>query len=1632
MPGISLLLRSFHLFLFIAFFWGVAATPLQAVAMEAESGGVIVPKQPLKIVSAVERTLDGRPALALVFNHPLDGKRRYDDFIEVAVWNKKKKTVEKSLSGAWVLGKNRHTLLFAGIEPKTTYRLRVVTGLTAAAGEVLTEPFSVDIKTRALEPAFGFASRGSVLPARLTGGLPIITVNVPEVDIQFLRVRPEKLGPFIKKFHWTGGGLHWDTALDPMHVFTESVHMDRFQTHGAANTRTITHIPVETIAPLRKPGLYVAILSRPNRFGKFKTSHFYVSDLGLHLRRYQNGSGAMDLFVNSLADGKAMDGVTVEIIDAKGLLLEKGTTDAGGHLRLHRTGKTDRLLLARKGPHLSILPFREPALDLSEFPITGPEQHAREVFIYGPRDLYRPGETVTSAFLLRDGDGRSVTAQPLTVWMRRPSGRVMTRKLLQPGEIGFYQWQVALPEDAPTGKWWIEARLDPGSKRPIGRFPFHVEAFLPERMKLTPRSEQKRLQPGEPFRIELEGAYLYGAPAAGNRLKAVMNLTRQPHPLPALKEFFFGDMDDPLKPQRRPVHDGPLDAKGFLNLSLMPLKQRPRSPLSVRVSASLFETGGRPVTRSIERTLWPDDTLVGVRPLFGSDDAPGDSTVQFEIIKVDVDGNRQTVTAVDALQATVIREERDYFWSFNEPRGWHQEYADAHYPIANQMVTLADGQRTLLDVEVTHGAYRLEIRDPQTGLKTLYRFYAGWNGRDRDASGHARPDRVNLSLDKKWYRSGESARLTIKPPHAGPAIILVEGERPLWRKRIDLPAAGGEVTIPLQKEWRRHDLYISAVVLRTGDAGDLITPNRALGLIHLPLDRNERQLPVTLEVPERIEPNRPLPVKVHLPGGTGKKIRVTVAAVDVGILNITGYETPDAFNHFFRKRRYGVEIRDLYGKVIENLAGKRAGMRYGGDAATKSRGKRPHGTVQTVALFSGPVTVDERGIAEVSLPLPDFNGALRVMALAFDEHRFGNAEEEIIVAAPLIVQMAAPRFLAAGDRSRLTLDLTNASDGEQKLDLSLTVTPPLALEPVSRSLTLKKNEKTTLHFPLGAQNRFGTGHIRLTVAGDGVDREKTWPLAVRPAYPNERRVHRFQLTSPSLPMTLPTQSLAGLLPATTEVELRVSSTPPINFKRAVEGLLTYPYGCLEQTVSRAMPLLHLDERRATALGLTEKVDQAERVRRLDKVFNRLVGMQRAGGGFGLWRAQDAEEPWLSAYAVDFLLDARDSTLAAHLNLPEEMLQKALKHLHKRLRGRQGFKNDVGQQHAVFAAEAYAAYVLARVGRAPLGTLRILHDKHRRQARSGLPLVHLGLALHLQGDQRRGDTALAEGVAMERAEGIYLDDYGSEVRDTAAIIALLARHEKTVPGADQLIFRLDRALSGRTWWSTQERFALFTVGESLAGGGKKWRAILTIGDHGPVRHAVEDDLTLRFTPETLTQGITLASEGAKRLFGSIETTGAGVEPPAVKRDLIEVARTIHTMDGKAVGNRPLKVGELLLVHLRVKSGTFIEHGLVVDLVPAGLEIENLNLSQGETLANVTIAGTRPARAMAMHAIRHVAFLDDRFAAAVVLRRKQPVDLFYLVRVVSPGTFQTPPPLAEDMYRPDRYGVGPVPGPTLVVE
>lgn len=1563
-----------------------------------------------------DQTSDGL-SLALEFSRPLVGTQ---DFDAVVRFEEKVGTGDSS----WSLSEDGKTLRYPYVEAAKDYTVLVDANLLAADGSRLGKPLKQKVYTGELKPVAGFASQGSVLPARESRGLPVVSVNVPEVDVEFLRVREKSLPAFFQQFQRGGRRGSWDleseySGNEPLSKLADPVYVNRFILGGKQNERVLTYLPTQDIKELQEPGLYFAVMKRAGSFeNEFDTAFFTVSDIGLHTRAYKD-----KLFVHtaSLQSGEPIKNVELRILDAKGELFLKGTTDGNGNALLNYTLDAGHVLTARSKTDVSLLPFNQPALDLSEFAVAGRQSAWFDVFAWAGRDLYRPGETMRVSAILRDNDGKPTKPQPVFLRLKQPDGKTFRETKLQPGEQGYFEFTQQIPADAPTGRWQVEFRTDPASKDAVQGMTVRVEEFLPERMKLDLDSTQKTLGAGQPFKLVANAAYLYGAPADGNRFTAKLAVSVEQHPLESLPGWFFGDPTLELPREAKDVIDTEFGSDGILREDIaLPAEAKPVSTIAAVVSGSVYETGGRTATRTLKRVLWPAKALVGVRPLFDdADGADANSNARFEITRVDADGKPQPAKG---LKATLVRELRDYHWNYTDN---HWDYDFTRRFENKDTRTLDVGSANAkIDFPVEWGEYRLDVFDPASGLTTRYPFRAGWSWNDENRGLDARPDKVKLALDKTGYRAGDTLKVTLTPPHAGKGVLLVESDKLLYVQDIDVKP-GSTFELPVTEAWERHDVYVTALVFRGGTAPSKITPARAVGVAHVPMDRKARRVAVGLSAPKQMRPEQPLPVTVSVPELAGKAAHVTISAVDVGILNITRFPVPDANAQFFAQRRLGTDAYDIYGRVIESFEGASGKLKFGGDMALEAlpQAKRPTARVQTVDLFSGSVTLDAKGNARVQLPMPDFNGTLRVSALVYSDTRYGNRDMETIVRAPILAEASMPRVMAPGDRSTVTLDVQNFTGKPGEFNVRVEGIGPLAIAEAARSVKLGVDAKQTLSFPLSATEGYSVAKVRVRVDGNGFKADRSYELPVRAGWPQVLRT-QTRVLDPLAPITLDSNFADGLMAGSVTARMVVSPLPPIPFASALQGALEYPYGCAEQTTSKGYAALLLDDATARALG-TKGLEAAKRRERMEGAFGRLASMQIASGHFSMWGDDGYVNPGLTPYIAEFLLDAKDAGFA----VPDNVLQKALNRLSEDLlSGGNEFYGQDRRDNLKFANQAWSGYVLARVNRAPLGTLRALYDNQRDKALTGLPLVHLGVALSLQGDTKRGDAAIKAGFAKDSSERPpYFGDYGSAIRDDALMMALLHERGLSKPEYDTRAVALGRALDARRatgwlWLSTQEQVALARLGKALmVGQGKQVSGTLTVG--GDAHQIAPARLFGRsFDSAALARGVQFVPQGDAPMYASLEVAGIPRSAPEPDTRHLSVERSWYTTDGKPWTAQALKEGEALIVRVTITANSNMPDALLTDLLPAGLEIENFNLGDAKQWADVVVDGIGISERSSAADVKHEEFRDDRYVAALALSSGSKAQVYYLVRAVSPGTYTVPPSLVEDMYRPELRGVG----------
>jgi len=1215
------------------------APPAAIVAKSAEQ----IQQADFRIVSVKSEVWEGDSVLQIDASEAFASEQDFN--AKISVQDDKNVSVD----GSWQLSyRDANRLYFKGIAAGTDYQVTVNSGLISASGKEIKQRFEQNISSVAQPPTMGFAGQGSLLPSRATQGLPIRTVNVSSVQVDFLRVRTDAVPRVLSNFAFRGRTSGW--SLNDISDYAENVYGNQFSIDDdRPNTQIVSYLPIQNIKELQAPGLYFAVMKKPGDFGnEFEVTHYMVSDLALHVRRY----GAQTLVLSrSLSTGLALPGTKLKLLSKFGEPLAQGETDANGQALLSAAPDNTMVLLGENAAELTALPFSQPALDLSEYPVKGQTADANTIFIWSGRDLYRPGELVRLSGLLRDFDGKPVPDRPIYASLKQPDGKTYASLTLNPGALGYVEWQRTLPADVPTGRWAAEFSTDPEGKGRAHRFEFKIEEFLPERLKLDLSSQQTRLLAGEVLTLDVAGAYLYGAPANGNRFSAKYNLSSASDPIASMPGFRFGDLVNLPKPELIEIADQALDAEGKLQTTIAVDKALITGPMAINVSGSVFETGGRAITRGFKRVIWPAEQVLGIRPLFADDDAGSNSLAAFEVQRTDLDGKALPGSA----SVKLIRERRDYRWSYTSGAGWIADFTSSFTETPAQTLNLDGKTAKKIEFPVEWGDYRIELTDSTTGLVTRYPFHAGWSWGSDNLGPDARPDKIKLALDRSAYKVGDAVKLTITPPNPGEGLLLIESDH-LLESRPFTVKDSITLDLTIKPEWDRHDVYFSAIVFKPGSNKEFVTPKRAIGMMHLPMDRSQRQLEVKLTAPEKMLPERDLEVRVQVTALKGKKASVSLHAVDQGITNITRFEVPNPFKHFFAQRAFVIDLYDVYGRVIEALEGKALRFRFGGDAGLSElpQAARKTAKVQTIDLFSGQVTLDANGEAVIKLPVPDFNGSLKVSALVYSEDRFGLSQAETIVRAPIVVEASLPRVLAPNDVSKLSIDVQNFTGKTGEFSVSAKADSGLTLSGGVRKITLQDLEKQTLSFDISA-GRIGVASVSVSLVGNGAKFSRSFETVVRPAW-GDKRSTRFESLSNPTDIDLSVQS-AGFYPDTVRSRISLSNRAPIPVAEAAKELFDYPYGCIEQTSSRLLPFVTLDDAALVKLGMSP-IDPKRRKESVNAGLGRLASMQAENGHFNYWPGTDYVEVLFTPLVAELLLDAQ----AHGYELPPQTLQKALERL----------------------------------------------------------------------------------------------------------------------------------------------------------------------------------------------------------------------------------------------------------------------------------------------------------------------------------------------------------------------------------
>ncbi|OUJ73064.1 alpha-2-macroglobulin family protein [Hymenobacter crusticola] len=1633
----------------------------RATTKPLTADGDVPDQQTLQVRELTGSLQDGEPVVTVLTNQPVS----VDDIREQLKVSPEVSFAVEALESGFALK--------GGFEVGRSYQVSLNGGTRGALGGQLAEPFSQTVSFGDEQPSLSFANgdKAMYLDALGARNLGIRINEVEKVKVTIAKVYANNIQQLMR-----GGSQYGypEYNEDEPSTDDEGGYIDRsFQYYDVENlgnvlterTYTVSGLPkqqglrllnlsmkdLEFTGPLK--GLYVVKVEDTEHQWLQVSKLVAVSDIGLIVK--QGKAGSTLVFANSIRNAKPLSGVSVQFVSSNNQVIASSTTNGDGLAKFDSTAATSRFRLsmvtAQRESDFTFLDLPRSRVETSRFEVGGLQSNVAryQAFLYGDRDLYRPGDTIRTNTVIRTENWKTPPANlPVKIRLLLPTGKEYASLRKKLSVAGSFESSFILPPSIMTGLYTLEILT--GNDVLLTSRQLSVEEFIPDRLKVTVKASLAVVRPGQTVTANITAANLFGPPASDRKFEVEFSL----------KEKFFNpkkypdyDFQISTGEERRASYDEESESTSAISSRFEKAVREGNTDAAGRGAATyevpsysdlgilegaafttVFDETGRPVNRLTTFEVQTQPVLYGLQRI--SDLISTRQQLPVRIVALTPAGQPTNASA----QVTIVR----LLWeTVIERRGGRYLYNSQkrEQVVMNRTIPLYAGgnpDANLGFAPTYSGEYEVRVSRPGARTYVAQRMYAYGYGDTQSNSFEVNNEgEVTIEADKAKYQPGETANLLLKTPFPGRVLVTVERDRVLDHFYVTTDEKSARVRIPIRGN-HVPNIYVTATAIRE------ITDNRlpltvARGFVPLTVEKPDAQLQVALNVPQQSRSQTWQTIEATTAPGAN----VTLAVVDEGILQLKDYRTPDPYGYFYQKRALEVQAYDVYPFLLPELGTSSSG----GDAADLSRRTTPVPSrrVKLLAKWSGVLKADASGKVRYKVRIPQFSGAVRVMALAYKDDAFGSAEKTMKVADPVVISTALPRFLSPGDTIDVPVTLTNTTGKTLIGDISLGSDSKTFVEVFTKredftnevdsshpagdyrlyyeghAIKLQPNAEQRVMFHLVARS-VGTAVINVRVSGNNIvrldDKGKPRPytetieLPIRPASPLEKRTGSGVVAGGSgATFNLKT----NFLPSSLRSQLVVNRSPMTEFAKDLRYLLQYPYGCLEQTVSAAFPQLYYGDLAAT---LQQKTGQAAKAQRYNPNYNvqeairKIESMQLYNGSLSYWPGGDYDNWWATAYAAHFLLEAQ----RAGFDVNKTVLDKVLRYLQFRNRKRETEEyryfdaNNIARQKLIAKKEiTYSLYVLALAGRQD--PVAMNYYKANRPLLAQDARFLLACTFSLNGNERSFRDVLPTKFGGETAAARALDgSFYSPIRDEALVLNALLAADPGNAQVTSLTRQLSRQVKQAGWLSTQERaFALLALGKVARQNASSTVTASLLADSKKIGEFSGKDLTVN---NVANRQLALRTAGSGSLYYFWETEGISPTNTIREEDAyLKVRRQFLDRSGQPLGSPTFRQNDLVVVKITLQAADAageVKNVAITDLLPAGLEIENPRIGAVRDLAWATDAAQPD----------YLDVRDDRINLFTTATG-QPKSFYYLARAVSKGTFRLGPVSADAMYNAEYH-------------
>ncbi|MBK8097245.1 MAG: hypothetical protein IPK26_09060 [Planctomycetes bacterium] len=1441
-----------------------------------------------------------------------------------------------------VLPRHDGVRLVGRFAPGSVLAVELARGFPGTGRTLLAQAVRHSVLVPDLDAEVGLQQSGSVLSSKAESALTIAGVNVGQVRVAVRRVYANNLVRALQE-------QDHRTLAEAMACVVPIA--------ARRNERWERRVDLRPLLGTMASGLFqVEVSSDETPWPESRL--LQVTDLGLTLRA---GRDQAVVQVVGIADGRPVANAAVRAITATNQVLASATTDWDGIARLSWSrGDADRsvwLVQAQAGDDEAFACLEDHAVELADESLGGRPWLGEgvEAWAWPTRGIVRPGERVEVIAALRDATGSAAAARQL-ICEFATAGRVQASWAVRASGSGLFTAMLPLRADAPTGAWQARFRLTTDGPV-VGETMFEVAAFVPDRLEAA-FGELPALRFGATAAIPVRANWLDGTPAAGRPVRLRTRLLAGAV-LPAAAEGFAFASGDAVPPGELEAVNGLLDERGETVLQLPLPATAALQTLRAVLSLEVLDPSGRAVRVAATAPVLRPTFHLGVRA------EPG----RARLVAVDADGRAVT----SPIEATMRLEQRSWQWHY-QPAGdgrWRWRTSVRREVLAEWPLTLRGGEvEQVLPEMQAEGWYVVVATSGELAAEQVV------------GAAPERPDRLRVTPPVEPAMAGATASVAVESPAAGRALVTIETDTVHSATTVLLQQGHNVVPVTVPAGLLLPNVHVVVTLTRpatASGAGD--GPPWLIGGAALPLRRDEARIAVDVRAPAVVLPEADLAVDVAAPGAT----TAVVAVVDEGVLAVTGHRDPDPLAFVLARRRLQVAGADLAAFLLQGMKFTAGAKTGGGDGDDDDAAMMLAGSINTrirpLALCE-VVLLDGAGRGRVALPLPRYEGRVRVMVVAAGPRGLGAASTPVVVKAPLGLQVALPRMVAPDDRFAVPVTLRNDTGQPGVVVVAVAAGAGLELAAAPRhAVPLAVGQVATVDVALLASPA-GPAVRELRVEATLGDQRRmvTEAVDVRARLVPGEDWLAFELEQPHELTLADGWSGDGL-----QAELVVERTPVRQLRPLLEALLRFPYGCCEQTASQGMGLLACQALLPRLWDANDpRLPQASAL--VQAAVDRLFLLQTDGGGFGWWSPRGEEWDYGTVHALDFLLSAQD----AGATLPPVALAAAIDRLQRLV-----------ERHPDLSMRCHAIEVLSRAGRAVQPRLdwlctQVVHREDR--ARLALALVRLG--------EKRQAAALlqpedAPPAGMSETTGMLR----SPLREQALWFWARMALDPTDRELPLLALALQRAVRHVAALTTHES------AQALRALAAYWRmqpmsveAMTVAGslDGVPLPAPVGDRIGLAIRP-----GSKLQIQGGGRGFALVSLRGLRPATPSAGTGTITLRREVIDLDTGAPAGEFVR-GRVYEVRIHGAAERTVENVAFVDLLPGGLEAEAPGPSHG--FADADDGPRVGPRAVSPILDRR----DDRVVLFCLDRLTGEFVCSHRVRAVTPGSFTWPALTGQPMY------------------